>query len=298
MMTFKQLQYFIAVSEYGSISAAAHAVFISQSTLTLAIQQLEEELNTALFDRHAKGMTLTFKGHQFLRQAHTILAAINNAKMSLNRGADEISGQLTIGVSSLVAGYLLADLIRRFQHSYPNVVVKTIEDERPYIEHLLINGEVDVGVLILSNLENRQALQSEVLIHSPQRLWLPAQHPLLQNDAITLADVSQQPFIQLQADEMDQHSQRIWSAAMLVPNIALRTTTVSTVRSMVAAGLGVSIQPDLMYRQWTIEGDIVEARQIVDLHAALDFGIAWRRGSARPPLIDPFVAVARSLLNR
>ena len=105
----------IAVAETGSISAAAQAVFISQSTLTLAIQQLEEEIGVSLFNRHAKGMTLTHQGHQFLRQAHLILATVDNAKRSLQQSTDQIAGQLIVGVTSLVAGYYLADLLTRYR---------------------------------------------------------------------------------------------------------------------------------------------------------------------------------------
>jgi DNA-binding transcriptional LysR family regulator len=101
------------------------------------------------------------------------------------------------------AGYYLADLITRFQRVYSNVKIRVIEDERPYIEHLLISGEIDVGVLILSSLVDRHALQTEVLTHSPQRLWLPALHPLLEHDSISLADVASQPLIQVNVDEMD-----------------------------------------------------------------------------------------------
>ena len=101
MMTLRQIRHFIAVAETGSISAAAQAVFISQSTLTLAIQQLEEEIGVSLFNRHAKGMSLTHQGHQFLRQAHLILATVDNAKRSLQQSTDQVAGHLTIGVSSL-----------------------------------------------------------------------------------------------------------------------------------------------------------------------------------------------------
>lgn len=58
---------------------------------------------------------------------------------------------------------------------------------------VLVSGEIDVGVLILSNLEDRHALQTEVLTHSPHRLWLPARHPLLERDSISLADVASGP---------------------------------------------------------------------------------------------------------
>ncbi len=148
MMTLRQIRHFIAVAETGSISAAAQTAFISQSTLTLAIQQLEQEIGVNLFNRHAKGMTLTHQGHQFLRQAHLILATVDNAKRSLQQSTDQVAGQLIIGVTSLVAGYYLADLLTRFQRAYPNVEIRVMEDERPYIEHLLVSGEIDVGVLI------------------------------------------------------------------------------------------------------------------------------------------------------
>lgn len=293
MMTLRQIRHFIAVAETGSISAAAQAVYISQSTLTQAIQQLEDEIGVALFNRHAKGMSLTHQGHQFLRQAHLILATVDNAKRSLQQSTDQVAGQLNIGVTSLVAGYYLADLITRFQRAYPNVQTRVIEDERGYIEHLLVAGEIDVGVLILSNLEDRHALQTEVLTHSPHRLWLPPQHPLLERDSINLADIAQQPMIQLNADEMGLHTQRIWSRANLTPQVTLRTASVEAVRSLVAAGLGVSVQPDMTYRPWSLEGDIIEARPIADLSATLDVGLAWRRGTARPALVDPFLTVAR-----
>lgn len=293
MMTLRQIRHFIAVAETGSISAAAHAVFISQSTLTGAIQQLEEEIGVSLFNRHAKGMSLTHQGHQFLRQAHLILATVDNAKRSLQQSTDQISGTLTIGVTSLVAGYYLANLLTRFQRAYPNVELRVMEDERPYIEHLLLNGEIDVGVLILSNLEDRHALQTEVLTHSPHRLWLPARHHLLERDDISLADVAAEPLIQLNVDEMDHNAQRIWQHAGLRPQVSLRSASTEAVRSLVAAGLGVSIQPDMTYRPWSLEGDIIEARSVVDLTRTLDVGLAWRRGSARPMLVDPFLTVAR-----
>ena len=293
MMTLRQIRHFIAVAETGSISAAAQAVYISQSTLTLAIQQLEQEIGVTLFNRHAKGMTLTHQGHQFLRQAHLILATVDNAKRSLQQSTDQVAGQLIVGVTSLVAGYYLADLLTRFPRAYPNVEIRAMEDERPYIEHLLVSGEIDVGVLILSNLEDRHALQTEVLTHSPHRLWLPAQHPLLERDSINLADVAREPLIQLNVDEMDRNAQRMWAAASLQPRITLRTASTEAVRSLVAAGLGVSIQPDMTYRPWSLEGDIIEARTIADLSQTLDVGLAWRRGTARPALVDPFLTVAR-----
>ncbi|MCG8708295.1 LysR family transcriptional regulator [Brenneria sp. 4F2] len=293
MLTLRQIRHFIAVAETGSISAAAQTAFVSQSSLTLAIQQLETETGVRLFERHAKGMTLTHQGHLFLRQSYLILATVDNATRSLRSGSENVTGSLTVGVTSLVAGYFLVDLLKRFKDSYPHVTVQVVEDERRYIEHLLVSGEIDIGVLILSNLEDRDALQTEVLSHSPYRLWLPPLHPLLERDSISLADVVNEPLIQLNVDEMEVHARYLWARAGLKPEIVLKTTSTEAVRSLVAAGMGVSILPDMTYRAWSLEGNMIEASKLADPIEQLEIGLAWRRGSTRPPLVAPFLSIAR-----
>ncbi len=296
MLSLRQIRYFIAIAETGSVSAAAQAVHISQSTLTTAIKQLEEDLGATLFSRHAKGMELTHQGHQFLRQAHLVLASVQNARRSLQQSTDEISGELNIGVTSLVAGYYLADLLARFQRIYHRVKIRVIEDERAYIEHLLVSGELDVGVLILSNLEYRSALNTEVLTYSRYRLWLPPEHELLELDSIGFKELMQEPLILLNVDEMEQRIRRLWAGADTPPRIEMRSASVEAVRSLVSAGMGVALMPDMTYRPWSVEGDRVEARRILEVSQTLDIGLAWRRGSVRNPLIDHLLPVARESL--
>ncbi len=296
MLSLRQIRYFIAIAETGSVSAAAQAVHISQSTLTTAIKQLEEDLAVSLFSRHAKGMQLTHQGHQFLRQAHLIMASVENARRSLQQTSTEISGELTIGVTSMVAGYFLADLLARFQRIYHGVRLRVIEDERAYIEHLLVSGEIDVGVMILSNLEYRAALNTEVLTYSHYRLWLPPEHELLQLDSIGFQELMQEPLILLNVDEMEERIRNLWANTDSKPVISMRSSSVEAVRSLVSAGMGLALMPDMTYRPWSVEGDRVEARRILDISETLDIGLAWRRGGARNPLIDHFLPVARESL--
>ncbi|WP_412058153.1 LysR substrate-binding domain-containing protein [Bartonella sp. DGB2] len=297
MMTLRQIRYFIAVAESGSIALAAQTILISQSSLTNAIQQLEDELGVCLFERHARGMKLTYHGNQFLRQSHIILSTIENAKLSLHPASRQLQGTLTLGVTSLVAGYYLADLMLRFRQVHPDVAIKVIEDERIFLEHLLINGEVDVGVMIISNLVDRWAVHTETLTHSPHRLWLPALHPLLEKPSISLSDIVAEDMIELEADEMQDFTRKIWTRARLVPKVTLRTASVEAVRSLVATGAGLSIQPDMTYRPWSLEGDIIEARPIADSTEPLDIGFAWRRGSPPNPLLEAFINIARNRMN-
>ena len=103
---------------------------------------------------------------------------------------DALSGELHLGVSSLVAGYILADLLARFRRAYPGVEVAAFEDIGEYLEHLLVNGELDVAVMVLSRLRESAALESRVIEQSSQRLWLPLGHPLAAREAVSLADVA------------------------------------------------------------------------------------------------------------
>ena len=145
----------------------------------------------------------------------------------------------------------------------------------------------------MSNLEDRHALQTEVLTHSPHRLWLPARHPLLERDSISLADVASEPLIQLNADEMGLHTQRIWTRAGLTPHVTLRTASVEAVRSLVASQLGVALLPDFAYRPWSLEQERVEARPIKEPIPAIDIGLVWRRGSRLDWTAREFIDIAR-----
>jgi len=157
-ITLRQITYFLATAESGSVSAAAASVGISQSAITAGILALEEQTGAVLFERHSKGVSLTYEGHQFLRHARLITAAVADARRALAARPRTVTGSLNLGVTSLVAGYFLADLLARFRRVFPNVQVQVVEDERPYIEHLLINGELHLALMLVSNLDNRDAL--------------------------------------------------------------------------------------------------------------------------------------------
>jgi hypothetical protein len=148
-------------------------------------------------------MSLTHAGYQFLRHAHQILASVRHAREALSTRPDAVTGQLNIGVTSLVCGYFLPYLLERFRSTFPQVEVRVVEDQRDYIEHLLVNGELDAAVFIVSNVQNRQALHTEVLQQSSYRLWLPSGHRLLDGGMVTLSDLADQPLVALKLDELE-----------------------------------------------------------------------------------------------
>jgi DNA-binding transcriptional LysR family regulator len=292
--TLRQLQYFIAVAEEGTVSGAAQSLSISQSAVTDAIKELETDLGVALFERHRRGLTITHKGHQFFRHATRILASVQDARRSFLDEATAPPSVLSLGVTSLVAGYVLSDLLARFRRAYPGVDVSAIEDNGDYLEHLLIGGELDVAVMVISNLRDRNALQAEIFETSPYRLWLPLGHKLASAESIALGDIASEPLIMLSVDETEENTGKLLSALGAKPHVAFRTRSVEAVRSLVATGAGIALLPDLVYRPWSLEGDRIESRDISGTLPVVQVGMVWRRGSSLPQAARDFIGIAQA----
>jgi DNA-binding transcriptional LysR family regulator len=293
--TLRQLQYFVAVAEQGSVTRAAQNLSISQSSVTESLKELESDLGVELFERHPRGLTITHNGHQFLRHATRILATVSDARTSFSGRQNLTGGTLNIGVTSLVAGYVLSDLLARYRRACPGVEVSAIEDNGGYLEHLLVGGELDVAVMVISNLRDRMALQAEILETSPYRLWLPMGHPLVSADIIGVADISREPLIMLTIDEIEENTGKLLTALGARPHVAFRTRSVEAVRSLVATGAGVALLPDLVYRPWSLEGDRIESRDVSGALPVVQVGIVWRKGSSLPQAARDFVGIAESM---
>ncbi|RUM96298.1 LysR family transcriptional regulator [Pseudaminobacter arsenicus] len=292
--TIRQLQYFIAVAEQGTVSGAAQALSISQSAITEAVKELEADLGVALFDRHPRGLSITHKGHQFLRHATKILADVTDARRAFSHETDGPPQRLQLGVTSLVAGYVLSDLLARYRRAFPEVEVSAVEDNGDYLEHLLIGGELDVAVMVTSNLRDRMALQAEIIELSAYRLWLPMGHRLASEEIIALEDLQPEPMIMLTIDEIEENTGKILTVLGKRPYVAFRTRSVEAVRSLVATGAGVALLPDLVYRPWSLEGDRIESRDISGSLPVVQVGMVWRRGSSLPQAARDFIGIAQS----
>lgn len=292
--TLRQLQFFVAAAEAGSISGAARALSISQSSVTEAVRALEDDLGVALFDRQARGLLITHKGSAFLRHARQILADVATARTAFRDEAETATGRLSLGVTSLVAGYVLSDILSRFRRAFPQVELNVIEDNGDYLQHLLIGGELDVAVLLTSSVKDRMALHVETLLVSPYRLWLPLGHPLAQQEAIALEELAGQPMIQLMVDEIEESTRRLTAALPVKPEVAFRTRSVEAVRSLVATGAGLAILPSLVYRPWSLEGDRIEIRDVSGDLPTVQVGLAWRRGAPLSPPALNFIRSAQS----
>lgn len=282
-LSLRQVRYFVAAAETGQVSQAAVDLNVSQSAVTAAIKGLESLLETRLFERHSNGVSLTYEGHQFLQHARNIVAAVNEATRAPYSSRANVAGRLRVGVTYTVAGYFLPAHQNRFQRNFPHVRLELEEAPRKAIEQAIVAGDLDMGVILTSNLENRAAIDSETLIRSRRRLWLPAEHRLLKAGPVSLRDVAAEPYVMLTVDEASQTAQRYWDQTPWQPRVIFRTSSVEAVRSMVATGMGVTVLSDMVYRPWSLEGQRIETRNLVDDVPTMDVGLAWKRDAVLSP---------------
>ncbi|AUT45334.1 LysR family transcriptional regulator [Achromobacter sp. AONIH1] len=280
-ITLRQLKYFVAAAELGQISQAAIQLAISQSAVTSAIRELEETVGAALFERGAHGVTLTHSGRGFLNHAYNILSSVDEA-LRMPSAAEDVSGRLLLAASYTVIGYFLPYHLQRLSQQYPQLDIQLHELNRSAIEEGLIANRYDMAVLLTSNVANPD-LAVEHFFGSPRRLWLPARHPLLERDTVTLEDVAREPFIMLTVDEAAYTALRYWNETPFKPDVRLRTSSVEAVRSMVANGSGVAVLSDMVYRPWSLEGRRIETIQLKDPIPPMNVGLAWRKGAEISP---------------
>jgi DNA-binding transcriptional LysR family regulator len=283
-ISLRQIRYFVATAELGQISQAAVDLSISQSAVTTAIKELERTVGVSLFLRTPHGMDLTSAGRQFLSHAYDILKKVDEAT-HLNVVSSEIEGTLTVAATYTVIGYFLPLHIERLRRLFPKLEIQLFELNRESIEEGLLSNRYDMSVLLTSNILN-PALIKEKVLSSTRRLWLPAQHHLLQAETVGLREIAEEPYIMLTVDEAAHSALKYWSASPYQPRVILRTSSVEATRSLVANGQGVAILSDMVHRPWSLEGRRIETVNISDPVPAMDVGLAWRRNmELTPPML-------------
>jgi DNA-binding transcriptional LysR family regulator len=283
-VTLRQLRYFVAAAETGQFSMAGAQANVSQSAITNAVALLEQTLGVRLFDRLPHGVTLTAAGHNFLQHARHVLDSLQDALREPRFQAHGLTGSVRIGATYTVLGYFLPALLARFRMQYPDVELDLYDMDRAGIEQAVSAGEIELGVLILSNLPARARFGHHVLMRSRRQLWTSASHPLLELESPSLADIARYPFLQITQDEAEAATLRYFKAKRLRPDVAFRTGSMEALRGLIAHGFGVTILSDMVYRPWSLEGKKIEARPIHDIVPDMEAGLVWRpKGALAPP---------------
>ena len=153
-MTLTQLEYIIALDTFRHFATAANACFITQPTLSMQIQKLEDELGSKLFDRSKQPVIPTEMGEEVLQQARVVMHEVKIMHELIKEKQGVFMGELRIGIIPTLAPYLLPLFLQSFLNKYPNIKIKIKEMTTDIIIENLKTGKIDTGLLVTPLLDN------------------------------------------------------------------------------------------------------------------------------------------------
>jgi LysR family hydrogen peroxide-inducible transcriptional activator len=243
-MELHQLRYFCAVAETGNFSRAAEQSHVSQPSLSQQIMKLEDELGARLFDRLGRSVRLTDLGKTFLPRARAVLRELEAARGDVVERKDSISGLITVGVIPTVAPYFLPSRLTSFSRKFPQAELIVVEEITPVLLDRMRASTIDVALLALP-IRGHEFETTPLLT---ERLFaaLPKNHKLAKRRSLSLKDLRSEPFLLLR----DGHCFRDTAVAAcdrarLHPQVIFESGQFSSLLSMVGAGMGVSIVPEM-----------------------------------------------------
>lgn len=271
--TLRQLEFYIAIAETLQISKAAARCHISQSSMTIAMRNLEEALDVQLLLRYPKGVKLTAEGERFLAHACNIIHNSRAAVDDLHERTDILTGTVRIGIAETLSAYLIPEILGDIERRFPLLEIVFHEATAPELVRALRQKNVDFCLLLTSNISHDPDLEIETFIRSQRRLWTSIGHPLQSQSSIRLKDVEKLPFLLLETDKYPDVITDYWQQRGYRPNICFRSNSFEAIRSLVAKGRGITILSDLVYRPWSLDGLRVMRRTLDDFITYMDVGI-------------------------
>jgi DNA-binding transcriptional LysR family regulator len=292
-MELHQLRYFCAVAETGSFSRAAEQSHVSQPSLSQQIMKLEDELGARLFDRLGRSVRLTELGKTFLPRARAVLRELAAAKGDVVESKDSIGGRVIVGVIPTVAPYFLPSRLTSFSRKYPQAELTIVEEITPVLLDRLRASAIDLAILALPI----RGHEFETAALLTERLFaaLPKNHKLAKRRSLSMKDLRSEPFLLLR----DGHCFRdtavaACARARLHPQVIFESGQFSSLLSMVGAGMGVSIVPEMAAEK----NSPCRYVPIADEQAARTIGTAVLRGRSLTRAHHAFLAHLRAPSQR
>jgi DNA-binding transcriptional LysR family regulator len=291
--TFRQLQYFIATGELGSIALAAERLNISPSSISTAISHLERELGIHLFVRlHAQGLSPTPAGRAMLAKARQVVEQAKGLQVVASEAIGQVRGQLTVGYLELLAPMLMPALSRSFTEAFPEARILHTASNQDHLLEGLRRAQIDVAVTY--DLQLPQGIGFTPLASLPAHAVLAEGHPFARGSAIRLSDLAEEPLVLLDLPSSRDYILSLFAREGLEPAIALRSACQEVVRSAVANGYGYALANERPRADTAMDGRRVVRVPLAGEHRPLLIGTARSAEIARSRLADAFEAHCRA----
>lgn len=270
-MDLRQLTYFQMVCRLKSFTKTAEQLNISQPSISIAIQKLEEEVGVKLLERNRKQVIITPAGEVFLYRINDILNAIENVTTEMHNYSISKKEEIRIGIPPMIGSYLLPYLFTEYKAQYPNVELIIQELGSTEIQALIESGELDIGLIVLR--EKQSVFEIEQLKNGEILLILSPEHPLNKLSTVPFELLKEESFIlMIEGTNIRNIIMDTCSTHGFKPEIVHTSTQIATISKLVASGIGISFMPDLMVNQY----DNLVGKPFSN-PLFIDTGLVWRK---------------------
>ncbi|GAB2669187.1 LysR family transcriptional regulator [Gordonia jinhuaensis] len=277
--TLVQLRYFAAAADFGSMTAAAKALMVSQSAISTAIGQLEKDLGVQLLIRHhARGLTLTPAGQTFRQDLRSFLSQSAELAESASRQGNALVGELTIACFTTIAPFGLPTLLSEFEASHPQVRMNVVEGAHDQMPQLLRDGRCELALMYGFDRDEDIDYQPLALVR-PYAL-VGADHRLVKEGRreVSLSEFAGDPMVLLDLPHSREYFLSMPRRAGFTPEIRFRSAGFETVRSLVAHGHGFSILNQRPATSMTYDGRETVIIELTDYASSIEVVIVQISG--------------------
>ena len=295
-MNLRDLRYFVALADTRHFGKAAERSFVSQPTLSAQIKKLENYLGVQLIERQPRKVTLTETGLKILPLARRILQESDEIVSLARHEHDPLSGKLKVALIPTIGPYLLPLVARKLRKQLPQLKVMLYEYQTQPLLDRLREGEIELGILALP--VPHDGMETRELYDEAFTVAVPNQHALAKKSSIRLDDLTGENLLLLE----DGHCLRdqaldVCSKIDVKENEDYRATSLETLRQMVAAGLGITLLPELATRGPFGSGHGLANDLTAKPIPSRTVGAVWRKSSARSEAISAVCDVIRSTMT-
>lgn len=278
MLSFRQLQYLVSVADQQHFRRAAIRLNVSQPTLSLQLQKLEDHLGVKLVERGHGPVLVTPIGREIVSRARKLLLDVNDLEACARRGAGELTCTIRLGVSPTVGPYLLPGIVGVLKRSMPGLRLH-IREGIPSEQTLeLRSGALDM--ILTSIAAGGSDLHIEPLFQEQLYLVAPPEHPLSQMPSLTRSDLLGSEVLSIDPRyPFHQQTREICDELGLELLGDYEGTSLDSLCQMCASGLGLAILPELYLRSEVGGRNVVAPLEIADWSESRSIAAMWRRNS-------------------
>ena len=294
--SLRQLEYFVAIAEAGSLSGAAVELRVSQSGLSQSLTDLERALGVQLaVRRKAHGVALTPTGTQVLRHARGLLRHGQDLA-GIASGGDSLRGVLSLGCYVTLAPTTLPPLLEEFNQLHPDLRIDFAEGTQDVLQRRLLAGELDLAVLY--DMEVQPEMEREVIDTARPHVLLAADHHLANDPTVSLADLATEPMVLMDAPPSSHNTLAIFDRLGITPEVRYRPTTFELARALVGRRMGYALLVQRPANDRTYEGKKVVIKEISEPVGDFRILLAWPKGTRLNQRAQAFVGFCQDKHRR